>query len=245
MTSQHEPTTRRPRIGLTTYLQEGTWGVWQAVASILDSAYLDAVVTAGGTPMLLPPVCTDTDVLDVLDGLIIVGGSDLDPSLYGQEPHPRTVFRPDRDEHDLALTRAALDRGLPLLAICRGAQVLNVVLGGSLHQHIPDLLPGANYQPAPGVFGQVTVDTTEGSRLRDAVGARVTVPCYHHQAIDRVGEGLTVTGRSPDGLIQAIEGTRDAWVVGVQFHPEQNSADLRIFQALVAAIAENEEAASR
>ena len=228
-------TPRRPRIGLTTYLQEASWGVWQGPAALLGEPYVEAVVAAGGTPLLLPPRGTDPDVLDVLDGLVLVGGSDLDSARYGQEPHVRTVVRSDRDDHELVLTRAALDRRVPLLAICRGAQVLNVALGGTLHQHVPDLLPDSAYQPAPGVFGTVGVTALEGSRLHAAVGDRLDMPCYHHQAIDRLGAGLRVTGRSEDGLVQAVETTEGGWVLGVQFHPEQAPDDRRLFDALTTA----------
>ena len=226
---------RRSRIGLTTYAQEASWGVWNTKAAVLHAAYLDAVVRAGGSPLLLPPSGTDTDVLDVLDGLIVVGGSDPDPALYGEKSHPLTASQPERDRHDLALTRGALDRGLPLFAICRGMQVLNILLGGTLHQHVPGVLPESNYQPSPGVFGSVEVEVRPGSLLHRAVGDRVVEPCYHHQAVDRLGEGLEVTGRSADGLVQAVETTAPGWVLGVQFHPEQNVEDLRLFRAHVEA----------
>lgn len=225
----------RPRVGLTTYLQSAAWGVWQRPAALVPSTYLHSVVAAGGTPLLLPPLATDPSVLDVLDALIVIGGSDLDPAAYGQDPHPRTTVQPHRDRHDTALTLAALDRGVPLLGICRGAQVLTVALGGTLHQHVPDLLPQSRHQPEPGVFGSVEVLTEAGSRIAGALGERATVPCYHHQAIDRLGEGLVVTAHSADGLVQAVETTGATWALGVQFHPEEDDRDLRLFEALLAA----------
>lgn len=227
--------TSRPRVGLTTYLQPASWGAWHRPAALVPAAYLHSVVAAGGTPMLLPPVMTDTTVLEVLDALVVIGGSDVDPAAYGQDPHPATVSQPARDEHDSALTRAALERGTPLLAICRGAQVLNVTLGGSLHQHVPDLLPESCTRPAPGVFGSVEVHTVAGSRIAAVVGERARVACYHHQAIDRLGDGLVVTARSVDGLIQALEPESGSWAVGVQFHPEEDNRDIRLFEALLTA----------
>ncbi|HAG60772.1 MAG TPA: gamma-glutamyl-gamma-aminobutyrate hydrolase [Arthrobacter bacterium] len=229
--------TYRPRIALTSYYQEASWGVWNAPAAILPGTYVEAVVAAGGTPLLLPPVGTDTSVLDLVDGLIVVGGPDVEPSLYGAAPHPKTKPQPLRDAHDAALTGAALERGLPLFAICRGAQILDVALGGSLIQHVPDVNPEANYQPAPGVFGEAAFSTTPGSLIRELLGDTATAPCYHHQCIDSVPEGLRVTARSDDGTVQALETSGDGWVLGVQFHPEQNPEDLRLFRGFVEAAA--------
>ncbi|MDQ3357804.1 MAG: gamma-glutamyl-gamma-aminobutyrate hydrolase family protein [Actinomycetota bacterium] len=228
-------TAPHPRVGLTTYLQPAAWGVWHRPAALVPATYLQSVVAAGGTPLLLPPVGTDPSVLDVLDALIVIGGSDLDPAAYGQDPHPTTTAQPARDEHETALTVAALDRGTPLLAICRGAQVLNVAVGGTLHQHVPDLLPESRHQPEPGVFGRVQVQTEPASRIAAALGERATMPCYHHQAIDRLGEDLVVTASSADGLVQAVEPRGAAWVLGVQFHPEEDDRDIRLFEALLAA----------
>jgi putative glutamine amidotransferase len=225
----------RPRIGLTTYYQEAAWGVWKGDAAILPGTYVHAVVAVGGTPVLLPPVGTDPTVIELLDGLIISGGSDVDPERYGAEPHPTTRAQPARDEHDIALTRAALTAGVPLFSICRGAQILNVALGGSLIQHIPDVNPQAQYQPAPGVFGNVEFTTTEGSISRGALGPRASAPCYHHQAIDQIGDGLRVTAAAADGTVEALETTSGGWALGVQFHPEQNPADLRLFEGLIEA----------
>lgn len=227
--------TYRPRIGLTTYYQQASWGVWNGDAAILPGTYIQAVVAAGGTPVLLPPVGTDPSIVELLDGLIISGGSDVDPERYGAEPHELTRAQPARDEHDIALTRAALGTGLPLFAICRGAQILNVALGGSLIQHIPDVNPEAQYQPAPGVFGNVEFSTTEGSISCLLLGPRASAPCYHHQAVDRIADGLRVTAAAADGTVEAVETTSGGWVLGVQFHPEQNAADPRLFEGFIAA----------
>jgi putative glutamine amidotransferase len=227
--------TYRPRIGLTTYYQEAAWGVWKTDATILPGTYVQAVVAAGGTPVLLPPVGTDASIVELLDGLIISGGTDVGAEQYGAEPHELTQAQPARDAHDIALTRAALAAELPLFSICRGAQILNVALGGSLIQHIPDINPGAQYQPAPGVFGNVEFATTPGSLCEDLLGPRASAPCYHHQAIDVIAEGLYVTAAAADGTVEAVETTSGGWVLGVQFHPEQNPEDLRLFNGFVEA----------
>ena len=228
--------TYRPRIGLTTYYQQAAWGVWEADAAILPGTYVQAVAAAGGTPVLLPPVGTDPTVVELLDGLIIAGGSDVDPEQYGAEPHELTRSQPPRDTHDIALTKAALATGLPLFSICRGAQILNVALGGSLIQHIPDINPlAAQYQPAPGVFGNVDFTTAPGSISEDLLGPRASAPCYHHQAMDRIATGLQVTAAAQDGTVQALETTAGGWVLGVQFHPEQNPEDLRLFRGFIEA----------
>lgn len=230
---------RRPRIGLTTYWQRGKWGVWDEDAAIVPGAYVRAVEAAGGVPLLLPPVGTDESVLDVLDGLIVIGGVDVDPAEYGADPHPTTFSQPERDRHDIALIRGALERGLPLFAICRGAQVLNVALGGTLVQHLPDSNPNAGrYQPAPGQFGEVEFTTTGGSLIGALLGNAATAPCYHHQGLEIVGRGLHVTARAADGTIEAVETDDDGWVLGVQFHPEQNIADLRLFRGFIDAARE-------
>ncbi|MHC6222402.1 gamma-glutamyl-gamma-aminobutyrate hydrolase family protein [Arthrobacter sp. MMS24-S77] len=240
MTQNQTPTpvaesNRPPRIALTTYLQNAKWGVWDATAAVLPGAYLEAVVAAGGTPLLLPPIGTDTSVLDLVDGLIVVGGADVDPGNYDAEPHPSTRSQPERDEHDIALTLAALEKGIPLFAICRGAQILNVALGGNLIQHVPDVLPESNYQPAPGVHGEIEFGTRPGSIIAELLGERASAPVYHHQILDRVADGLCVTAYATDGTIEAVESTQGSWALGVQFHPEQNPSDLRLFEGFIEA----------
>ncbi|MEX5299609.1 gamma-glutamyl-gamma-aminobutyrate hydrolase family protein [Kocuria sp. CPCC 205292] len=224
----------RPRIGLTTYYQEGSWGVWNSVAAIVPGAYVEAVAAASGTPLLLPPVGTDPDVLELVDGLIVIGGVDVDPQFYGADRHELTSSQPSRDEHDLALTRAALERGLPLFAICRGAQILNVALGGTLIQHLPDVNENAvRYQPEPGRYGEVEFSTAPGSRCRELLGETAWSPCYHHQALGTVAEGLVVTARAEDGTVEAVETVEGGWTLGVQFHPEENRKDARLFDGFV------------
>ncbi|MDZ5078302.1 gamma-glutamyl-gamma-aminobutyrate hydrolase family protein [Nesterenkonia sp. HG001] len=236
-TEERTPTPR-PRIGLTTYWQQGRWGVWEDTAAIVPGNYVRRVVEAGGVPMLLPPVGTDPAVLEVLDGLVVIGGTDVDPARYGHPTHSTTVAQPDRDEHDARLTLAALERGLPLFAICRGLQVLNVACGGTLHQHLPDLVPeaGPQYQPAPGQYGAVQFTVQPGSLAAGLLGETASSPCYHHQSLDRLAPGLQVTGRAADGTVEIVEMPEaPGWVLGVQFHPEENPHDIRLFEGFIEA----------
>jgi putative glutamine amidotransferase len=235
-----------PLIGVTTYLERSQTGVWDLPASFLPKVYLDAVTDAGGIAVLLPPQPASRDiarrVLGTLDGLIVSGGADVDPRRYGQEPHERTgAPRTDRDAWEDALFTAAIELDVPFLGICRGAQMLNVALGGTLVQHLPDVVGHEGYQPAPAVFGETVVAVERGSRLDALLGAAddpdgtVPVHVYHHQAIDRVADGLAVTARTDDGVIEAVELEGAAFGVAVQWHPEENAADRRLFAGLVEA----------
>ena len=227
---------RRPLIGLTTYLSEAAWGVWQRRAALVPELYLDAVARSGGTPVLLPPVGSDPAVLDVLDGLVLIGGVDVDPGAYGEEPHPTVVLtQPERDAHETALFRAALDRGIPVLGVCRGAQVMTAALGGTLHQHLPDVLGHTGHCPDPAVFGTSTITTKAGSLVADILGEESKVPCYHHQGLRTVETPLVPTAWADDGLVEAVELPGPTWVLGVQWHPEENPDDLRLFAAHVEA----------
>jgi anthranilate synthase component 2/putative glutamine amidotransferase len=225
---------RRPRIGITTYLEPATWGIWQRDAALLPKVYLDAVVAAGGVPLLLPPAGTDPSVLEVLDGLVIAGGCDVDPGAYDATPHQETVdTRPARDNHESVLIRAALDRDLPLLAICRGLQMLNVALGGTLHQHLPEVVAHDQHRPEPAVFGTTEVKIEPGTLTAEILGEQAGGSCYHHQALDVVAPGLRVTARAGDGTIEAAEVEGRDFALGVQWHPEENLEDLRLFTALI------------
>ena len=232
--------TAAPVIGVTTYLQRARSGVWDVDAAFLPRVYLDGVVAAGGIPVLLAPQPLDGGVADAviarLDGLLVAGGVDVDPARYGQDPHPETDRpQPLRDDWDTALLQSAIAADLPFLAICRGAQVLNVLRGGTLHQHLPDVVGSTRYQPGGGEFSQVPVAVDAGSRLHGIVGDALTGDVYHHQAIDRVGEGLRVTARSDDGVVEALELPEASFGVAVQWHPEQNPEDVRLFESLVEA----------
>jgi putative glutamine amidotransferase len=226
----------RPVVGITAYVEQARFTVWDMPATLLPHAYVEQVAAAGGQPVVLPPAGDPAALTDRLDALVLTGGGDLNPARYGAAPHDRTGHVRDfRDEAELALVRAALDRGLPLLGICRGLQVLNVALGGTLHQHVPDVVGDTRHCPTPGRYNRFPVRVAAGSRLAGVLGAEtVTVPHYHHQAVDRLGAGLTATSWSDDGLIEAAELGAHPFALAVQWHPEAD-ADRSLFAALVAA----------
>ncbi|MCU1524405.1 MAG: glutamine amidotransferase [Microbacteriaceae bacterium] len=228
-----------PIIGLTTYLEQAQTGVWDVPAAFLPKLYFEAVIRAGGIAVLLPPQPVSAGiaarVLDGLDGLIVTGGKDVDPALYGQERHETTdAPRTDRDAWEGALLTAAIERELPFLGICRGAQILNVTLGGTLHQHLPEVIGSNRYQLGGGEFSMVGVLAEPDSAVGTMIGTdELSVEVYHHQAIDRVAERLRVTARSDDGVVEAVELQGVPFGVAVQWHPEQTPDDLRLFQGLV------------
>jgi anthranilate synthase component 2/putative glutamine amidotransferase len=226
---------RRPVIGITTYRETAAWGVWHRPADLLGAGYADAVVAAGGAPVLVPPVpSTALDALEALDGLVLAGGADLEPECYGAVADPATgAPRPERDESELQLARACLERGTPLLAICRGLQVVNVACGGDLVQHLPDVAGTGPHRGGDGVFHEREIRVDPASRLGAVVGGRLDVHCYHHQAVGRLADGLRAVAWSEDGVVEAVEPVDPVgFVVAVQAHPEE-SADRRLFGALV------------
>jgi putative glutamine amidotransferase len=225
----------RPVIGITSYVEQARWGVWDVPAAVLPFRYVERVEAAGGTPVLLPPsAAVDAEVLGRLDAVVFAGGADLDPALYGADPHPETAgLRPERDAAEVPLMRAALDRDLPLLGICRGMQVLSVVSGGTLVQHLPDTVGHERHRPAPGVYGMHDVRLAPGSLAHRLLGDRVTVPSYHHQGLDSAGS-LAVTGWADDESPEVVEDPSRRFALGVLWHPEA-SEDLRLFEALVGA----------
>lgn len=233
-----DPRAARPVVGVTTYRERARFGVWDTPSAVLPAEYVDTVLRAGGVPVLLPPLPADAApaVLRGLDALLLTGGADLDPARYGRPPHPATSgVRADRDEFEFALLAAALAADLPVLAVCRGVQVLNVALGGTLDQHLPDTLGHDAHRPEPGVFGDRSVTPAAGSTLAKVLGERATVRCHHHQALAEVAAGLVVTGRAQDGTIEAVEAPGHRFVLGVQWHPEHDAGDDRLVAALVRA----------
>lgn len=228
-----------PVIGVTSYAERARWGLWDTTASLLPYAYVRALTAAGALPVLLPPVPDVTAALTRLDGLVLVGGSDVNPGRYGADRHPRTDDPRDfRDTAELALAAAALDAGLPLLGVCRGLQVLNVLRGGTLHQHLPDLVGHDGHSPTPGGFGTHRVRVEPGSRLAKILGGEEqTVPTNHHQGIDRLGAGLVTAARSDDDIVEAVEVEDHPFALAVQWHPEA-APDPSLFHALATAAAE-------
>jgi putative glutamine amidotransferase len=235
-----DATTSAPVIGLTTYLAQAQTGVWDVPASFLPAVYFEAVTKAGGIAVLLPPQpVTDAiaeRVLDGLDGLIITGGPDIEPSRYGQEAHP-TTDKPHqlRDAWEEALLTAAIARNLPFLGICRGLEVLNVATGGTLHQHLPDLIGNDRYRIGGGEFAVNEAIVSGDGKLPELLAETPSLPVksYHHQAIDALGTGLIVTARTDDGLPYAVELPEVDFGVAVQWHPEEDQNDLRLFAGLV------------
>nr|WP_062330516.1 gamma-glutamyl-gamma-aminobutyrate hydrolase family protein [Herbidospora sakaeratensis] len=221
----------RPVIGITSYIEKAAWGVWDVPVTLVPQGYVDGVTRAGGRPVVIPPDEEDVGVLDRLDGLILSGGADLAPALYGSPAHRETRTAPYRDAAELTLLREALARDLPVLAVCRGLQLLAVVYGGRLHQHLPEALGTSAHRPAVAVYGEVPVTLAPGSLAASILGPSATVKCYHHQGVADPGT-LTVTGWSPDGLPEAAEDPARRFVLGVQWHPEEMGDD-RLFAALV------------
>lgn len=240
----------RPLIGITSYLEQAQTGVWNVRASFLPEVYLRAVTDAGGTAVVLPPQPVDSQaakrILGTLDGLIVAGGADVDPRRYGQAAHEKTgVPREDRDAFEDALIRAALEIDLPFLGICRGAQMLNVTLGGDLIQHLPDAVGDERYQLGAAQFNEIEVSVDPGSKIAEVYGddLSATAPLYHHQAIGEVAAGLVVTSRTEDGIIEAVEKPDASFCVAVQWHPEEHEEDRRLFAGLVSAARDRIEAA--
>jgi gamma-glutamyl-gamma-aminobutyrate hydrolase PuuD len=219
----------RPLIGITTYREPARWGTWDVAAVLLPAAYADAVSDAGGEPVLLPTGVASPEVIARLDGLVLAGGADVDPARYSQPPGAHTtVLRPDRDDTELAALHAALDRDLPLLAICRGMQLLNVALGGDLIQHMPDVEGAGCHDPGAGLFQERTVRVEPGTALHALLGDDAAVHCHHHQALDRIAPGLVVAARAEDGVVEGVELPDRRFCLGVQWHPEE-STDRRLF----------------
>ena len=220
-------------IGITTYLTPAAWGAWELDAALVPASYVRAVARAGGAPLLVPPGASYEETLDSVDGLIFSGGSDLDPELYGEQAHPETNgWVRERDDFELGLMQAALARDMPLLAICRGSQVLNVALGGDLEQHVPDRVQSDVHKETPGVFADHDVAVLPDTKLSSIIGERTDVKSHHHQGYGELGSGLREAARAPDGTVEALEDPTRRFTVGVLWHPEEGE-DLALFEALV------------
>ncbi|MGW2202560.1 gamma-glutamyl-gamma-aminobutyrate hydrolase family protein [Streptomyces sp. NPDC001774] len=221
----------KPLIGVTTYLDQARWGVWEMPAALLPARYPRLVQASGGLATMLPPddPSAAASVVARIDGLVVAGGADVEPVRYGAEPDPRTgPPARARDAWELALIEAALASGTPVLGICRGMQLLNVALGGTLVQHLDGHSEGI------GVIGRHTVKPVPLTRYAALVPETTSVPTYHHQAVDRLGEGLSPSAYAEDGTVEAIELPSPAWALGVQWHPEMGE-DLRVMRGLIAA----------
>ncbi|MFE2236686.1 gamma-glutamyl-gamma-aminobutyrate hydrolase family protein [Streptomyces sp. JL2001] len=221
----------KPLIGVTTYLDRARWGVWDMAAALLPAPYPRLVQASGGLAAMLPPgdPATAAEVVARLDGLVVAGGADVEPVRYGAAPDPRTgPPARARDAWELALIEAALASGTPLLGICRGMQLLNVALGGTLIQHLD------GHVEAVGVIGRHAVKPVPGTLYASLAPELAEVPTYHHQAVDRLGRGLVPAAYAEDGTVEAVELAGPGWALGVQWHPEMGE-DLRVMQGLVRA----------
>jgi putative glutamine amidotransferase len=232
------PRSELPLIGITTYREQARWGVWDTRADVLHAQYADAVLAAGGVPVLLPPASASAEVAAVVvgrvDGLVVSGGADVDPALYGEQPHPSTAsWREDRDAWETALLRAADAADLPTLGVCRGMQLMAVAAGGALVQHTPELVGHDEHSPGGDVFGTTEVTTAEQSRLRTLLGERVEVGCHHHQTV-AAHPGFEASAWAADGSLEAMERPGPRFCLAVQWHPEVRE-DHSLFAALVAA----------
>ncbi len=234
----------RPNIGVTAATEKVSYGVWEEIQAIISPArYVQAVQRAGGRPVLLPPDPEDAGdpggVLDLIDALVVTGGAgDLDPALYGDERHPETgPIQEERDAYELALVTGALEREMPILGICRGMQILNVAYGGTIEQHLPEVLGHEEHRHTPGAFADHEVRLVPGSLAARAAGAeRTPVKSHHHQGIKEVGRGLEVTGwAAGDDAVEALEDPACPFVLGVLWHPEEDE-ESQLIKALVSEV---------
>jgi putative glutamine amidotransferase len=225
----------RPLVGITTYVEEASWGHWTLDAALIPYDYVRSLERAGARVLLVPPSAEGVEeTLDALDALLLSGGNDLDPQSYGAHAHAETNgTRPERDRGELALLEGALARDMPVLAVCRGFQVLNVARGGDLVQHLPDVVGSEQHREVKGTFSDHGVKIDDASRLGSVLGDRAPVKSHHHQGVGRVGEGLREVAWADDGTIEGLEDPERRFAVGVLWHPEAGE-DLKLFEALVA-----------
>jgi gamma-glutamyl-gamma-aminobutyrate hydrolase PuuD len=225
----------RPLIGITTYVEPASWGHWQLDAALIPYDYVRSVEAAGGRALLVPPSADAIEeTLDALDGLVFSGGADVDPDSYGADAHPETSgTRPERDAGELGLLQAALARDMPVLAVCRGFQIMNVARGGDLVQHLPEVVGHEQHRAVKGVFSDHEVRIDDDSRLGSVLDGRTPVKSHHHQGVGNVGEGLREVAWADDGTVEGLEDPERRFALGVLWHPEAGE-DRRLFEALVA-----------
>ena len=228
----------RPLIGITTYREDASWGAWNSVDAVLVPAdYVDSVRAGGGTPLLIPPLGPGDDAAAIvhrLDGLVLAGGADVNPSRYSAEPDPATIsWRDNRDVSEMALLHAADDLALPVLGICRGMQVMAVTAGGELLQHVPDITGHDGHSPGADAYGATEVQTVPGSQLARILGDTFTVACHHHQSVTE-HPGYAGVAYSADGVLEAMESPGPRFRMAVQWHPETH-AERTLFDAFVVA----------
>ncbi|WP_046471977.1 gamma-glutamyl-gamma-aminobutyrate hydrolase family protein [Allosalinactinospora lopnorensis] len=221
----------RPIVGISAGAEQARWGeAWDLPATLLPQAYADSVAASGAAPVLLPPVQGTAAAVTRLDALILAGGGDIDPGRYGSPTGPHTTgVQPARDTAEIDLLTAALDLGIPVLGICRGMQLLNIIRGGTLLQHLPDIVGSTVHRRRTGVFDSHTVTVARYTRTAEILGrTEVEVPTYHHQGLADLGTGVVATAWADDGVVEAIEYTDVPNVLGVQWHPEVGD-DLSLF----------------
>ena len=226
----------RPLIGITSYAQSARWGAWELPCALIPLMYVEAVERAGGRSLVVPPSTDGVDeTLAALDGVLFAGGADIDPAIYGAAPHATTDRpQPLRDRGEMALLAAALEQDIPVLAICRGVQLLNVARGGDLVQHLPETVGHAGHLETPGAFSEHEITVRPGTRLMAFIGAKASVKSHHHQGLGRIGKGLVEAARATDGTVEALEDPSRRFALGVLWHPEADD-DWRLFEAFVAA----------
>lgn len=239
----------RSVIGICAVRERARWSFWDQEAHLVADSYVRSVQRSGAIAVLLPVDARHPlELLDRIDALLLIGGADLDPASYGARREPATeATYAGRDEFEIALLRGALERELPLLGICRGMQILNVALGGTLEQNLVSADGSNPHRKVIGTFEgtEHTVLLDPGSLAARAAGEELHVArCHHHQAVRELGEGLVVSGRAADGVIEAIETADGRWVLGVQWHPEADDRS-RLFQSLSEAACDNSRVVGR
>ncbi|WP_335938751.1 gamma-glutamyl-gamma-aminobutyrate hydrolase family protein [Streptomyces sp. PTD5-9] len=242
------PAIDKPTVGITTYQEDASWRGWHRHASLVPTDFVAAVTAAGGVPVLLPPSGAEPEAATVmagLDGLLLVGGADVDPALYRAAPGPHAgTPAPERDVWEIALLRLALEDDRAVLGVCRGMQLMNVLRGGTLLPHLPDLIGNDDHMPDKPVFAPNRITLRTDALPGSLLGAESDLPCFHHQAVDALGLGVVATGWSADDVVETISLTGHRFAVGIQGHPEVGPSR-PLFEGFVAAAAAHRAACER